>query len=547
MRTQLILLALLAGPAVAAAKDEAPIYSIEVDPRSVVSAIRERDGKAGRYVSLQFKILRVGETDREKATVTTVTKEEIRVDEDGLPVLELDLFQPRNQELSVVLAIDVSGSMLNGNKMDEAKKAALAFLERMDEKADVGLILFDHEIQVAEPPARHKEHRARLRELINGATPKGGTAYLDATVKAVDMLKKAKGRRAVVVMTDGMDTNSKTTLKEAITAAQSNELSVYTVGIGQPGKNEPVTTVLVLDRSGSMLKRADDGDKSTKIEALRAAATRFVALMRKGARTTLLPFSTEVDTPEPFTNDRETLRGRIQALNAFGGTLLYDATLAGVETLVAGNPPGRRAVVVLTDGKDEAPGSRHSDEAVVARAKEAGIPLYMLGLGAKEEINEPVMRRMAKDTGGDYYHAGTERKLLEVFENLSIQLHDEGIDEESLGALARETGGKYTHVSKLSDLAFIYEKLAEELQSTYKVTFASRRASHDGTARGIDVYVLRGGKRASVGGRADDVARGIVVPQMSYLVYLFFLVGLLGLLTVPGGIRRLYRAFGGAA
>src|SRR5256885_3759336 len=52
--------------------------------------------------------------------------------------------------------------------------------------------------------------------------------------------------------------------------------------------------------------------------------------------------------------------------------------------------------------------------------------------------------------------------------NLSIQLHDDGIDEPSLKELAGKTGGKYTHVSKVSDLQILYERSEEhtsELQS----------------------------------------------------------------------------------
>jgi VWFA-related protein len=356
----------------------------------------------------------------------------------------------------------------------------------------------------------------------------------------------------VVLMTDGMDTNSKTTLREAVAAAVTAEVPVYTLGIGEPGKNDPVTTVLVLDRSGSMLGKADDADEASKITALKRAAGRFVDLMRPGARTTLLPFSSKIDRPESFTADKGALKKRVAALKAYGGTLLYDATYAGVETLVAAEElegkkaVGKKAVVVMTDGKDEAPGSRRDDEAVIQRAKEEGIPLYFLGLGRREEIAEDVMKKMAKATGGDYYHAGTAEKLRELFESLSIELHDDGIDEKSLRALADETGGTYTHVSKVEELKFIYEKLADELQTTYKVTFASRRSSHDGTARGIDVSVVRRGVRVSSVGKVDDVARGIVVPQMSAAVYLGCLVLLGALLAFPGLLRRLSRGAGGA-
>src|SRR5262245_13658117 len=272
-----------------------------------------------------------------------------------------------------------------------------------------------------------------------------------------------------------------------------------------------------------MLDKADDGDRRSKLDALKRAATRFVDLMRPNAKTTVLSFSDKVDSTEPFTNDRATLKGRINRLVGFGGTALYDATCAGAESLMAYDPPGRKAVLVLTDGRDESTGSRRSDDAVIERAREVKVPLYMLGLGRPDEINEPVMKKMAKETGGAYFHAGTEQKLLELFEDLSVRLHDDGIDEASLRKLAEETGGKYTHVKNIGDLQLIYERLADELQSTYEVTFKSRRTDHDGTARTIAVKVIRGGEVISEGGEASVVARGIVVPQMDYAVYLVFL------------------------
>ena len=522
-------------------------YTLTVDPASLVSVMREREGRPARHVSFQFTLKSI----RDGSLVLNVPKEEIVVEEDGRKVLELELFPPQTQALSVVLVLDISGSMARGDKMEQAKRAALAFLDRIEARADLGLVLFDHEIKKDVPPlldrdpGRLRQHREQIRQLIRDARPMGGTAYHDATIRAAELLKRSRGRKAIILLTDGMDTNSRASLPDAIRAAQANEVPVYTVGIGQPGKQEPVTTVLVLDRSGSMLQRADAEDRLLRIDALKVAARRFVEMMRKGAQTTLLPFSDTIDVPEPFTNDQEVLRDRIERLEARGGTLLYDATFHGIETILAADPPGKRAVVVLTDGQDEAPGSRRSDAAVIARAKEARIPLYMLGLGPRDEINEEVMTRMANETGGKYFHAGSERKLLELFENLSIELHDDGIDEESLGRLARETGGKYTHVKDLSQLSFLYQKLAEELQSTYRVTFVSRRATFDGTARGIDVRVVRGGKTVSTIGRADDIARGVVVPHMSYSVYLSFLLGLVLLLGIPGALHRLYRSFGG--
>jgi VWFA-related protein len=542
-----------------AAQNPAPLaYTIEIDQNKVFWAFREPPGKPrGLYVTVQFTVKRVSDG----SVATDVAKEEIVVEEDRRRVADLEIHQPRAQNLTTVLALDISGSMSgparkpNGRetgptKMEEAKQAARTFLDRLDAKADSGLILFDHELRVKErpghDPTQYPQHRQHVRQLIDMAKPGGGTAYLDAAAEAVRMLKQTDGRKAVLVMTDGVDMNSRTTLDQVIDEAKALGVPIYTLGVGEPGKNEPVTTVLVLDHSGSMKAKANDSDNKSKIEALKDAASRFVDLMRPTAKTTLLPFSTKVEMPQPFSTEKDDLKRSIMRLQPDGGTLLYDATYEGIETLVAARPAGKKAVVVLTDGKDESPGSRRSDETVIERAREAGVPLHMLGLGTPKEINQPVMRRMAEETGGSYHHAENQQKLYDIFEKLSIDLHDDGIDEASLRKLAEETGGKYYPAHDVSKLQLIYEQLAEELQSTYTVTFRSQRSSHDGTARGIAISVMRGGVRVSDVGSTDYNVRGVVVPEMDYRVYLVFLLGVVGLLIVPGGMRRLYKLYGGA-
>jgi VWFA-related protein len=538
---------LLAAVPGAAQHSGAYAYKVEIDrdpetkKPNVLHSFREVDGKQGLYVRVQFKVLRTSDG----AVATDVTKDEIEVLEDRRRVQVVEISQPRSTKLTTVLAIDVSGSMSSHGKMDEAKRAANVFLDRLDPHTDGGLILFDHQMKVemapVRDPARYEAHRAALRAQINSAQPAGGTAYLDAAAKAVRMLDGIPGRKAVLLMTDGVDMNSTMTLEQVIALAKEAQVPVYTLGVGEPGSNEPVSTVLVLDQSGSMRAPANDTDKISKIQALHNAASRFVELMRPSAETTLLPFSSTVSKPEPFSANKTALKRRIGELQPLGGTLLYDATLAGIETLVASGRPGKKAVVVLTDGKDESPGSRNSDRVVIERAREAKIPLHMLGLGRPREINEAVMSRMAKETNGSYHHAENQQALFEIFEKLSIDLHDDGIDEKSLTALAEQTGGKYFKARDVSKLRLIYEQLAEELQSTYTLTYLSPRSKHDGTARPIDISVVRGGVRVSDVGTVDYNVEGVVVPEMDYKVYLVLLVLLGGLLALPGWLWALTR------
>ncbi len=527
-----------APPAQVAASPE---YSIDLDPNVVIS--HERDGKKGLYVTLHFKVRR-GENG---PVADDVTKGEIAVLEDGRRVTDLEIYQPRAQGLKTVLAMDVSGSMASNHKIEEARKAANVFLDKLDPKSDSGLITFDHRLLVQEPPGRDPSqfaaHRRLLHQKINEAVPSGGTAYLDATDEALHMLKGVKGRKAVILMTDGVDMTSSRTMFQVIEQAKRDQTPIYTIGIGDPGKNELVTTVLVLDHSGSMAEKAQDGDDKPKIEALREAASRFVELMRPTAKTTLLPFSSDIQKPMPFSANKEMLKSDIKELQPEKGTLLYDATWYGVETLAAARLPGKKAVVVLTDGVDESPGSRRSDQDVIDDAKAAGVRVYMLGLGRTEEINEPVMKKIAHDTEGEYFHAENQQKLYEIFEKLSIDLHDDGIDEKALGTLAKSTGGKYYSGRDVSKLSLIYDELTEELESTYTATFASRHPD-DGTARNVEVYVERGGRRASGVANTGYTVHGVIVPEMDHRVYLVLLAGIGLLLAVPAGLRRLSKKAG---
>lgn len=531
-----LLLLLLVVPS-AAGQDNVQ-YKI-VKEGKAIPADRDRNGKPGLFLTVQFKIVRLA--DNEPAV--NIGKDEIIVEEDGLRVTELDVFQPRTRDpLTVMLVLDISGSMAKERKLEEAKSAARLFLDMLHEKVDCGLILFDHKLRVVEAPARDAkqfvEHREVLRKHIDAARPLGGTAYLDATARAVEMLRDVPGRKAVLLMTDGVDLNSQATLAGVQQLAKAAGVPVYTIGVGEKGKNEPVTTVLVLDQSGSMSAPADDTSKVPKIKALHQAAGQFVTLMRPGAHTTLLPFSTAVGVPERFSADKPALKKRIERLQPDGETALFDAVFAAVETLEAAAPKGKRAVVALTDGIDNS--SRRRVEEVIDRAREARIPMHMLGLGRPGELDEKIMKQMASASGGEYHHARNEEALVQIFEDLSIQLHDDGFDYQSLEELAKATGGKFYHARDAAQLRLHYKDLAEELQSTYTVTFASRRPVHDGTLRGIDISVMREGVRVSPVTGFNYNVSGVVVPKMDATVYLGLLSILGVLLALPVGLRRLF-------
>jgi VWFA-related protein len=535
--------AFAALPVLGQAKSKIP-YRIEFDPGRDVTMHDKDDktGKEGLFVTVRFVITLDG-----NSVDAPGTDYKIMIEEDGRPVKEEDVPRPTpSEDLSVVLAIDTSGSMKEHGRMAQAKAAAGIFLSKLPVKADCGLILFDHEMRP--PVLAPTQKRDALLSEIAKVEPRGGTAYLDAAARGIDMLRSAPRtrERALVIMTDGIDLNSAASLAGVIEEARKYRVRVYTIGIGEPGKLEQVTSVLVLDHSGSMQAPADDKDAMPKIKALHGAASRFVGIMPSTGRTTLIPFNTTVAVPKEFSNDKVTLQSSIKNLAPEGETALFDATYAAVATLEAAGTKGKRAVVAMTDGVDNS--SRRRVEEVIERAGEAKIPLHVLGFGRQRELDEKTMKRMADETGGKYYHAKNEKDLLEIFENLSIALHDDGIDEATLTKLARETGGQYFPAKNVQDLRFILEKVTQSIQRKYAVTFPSLRQVKDGTARNVALkLVSRTGESAGndAGGaykvveekKAVYQTHGVVVAEMSHLVYLFLLVVIAVLIALPAMLK----------
>lgn len=484
-------------------------------------------------ITLRFRVV-----DERGQPVRQLPPGQFVIYEDGHEVHRFEPQRTSARPLAVVLTMDTSGSMERGGdvasgrltKMQAARQAGERFFDRLEPSARAGLILFHHIPYHRETLTADRQH---LKKLIQQARAGGGTAYLDAASLAVRTLveQARQDRRVVVLMTDGRDVNSKLGLDEVIAEARRHEVPIYTIGLGELGRNEWVRTVLVLDRSGSMA--------GSKIAALHQAARRFVALMSAHrADTTVLPFHSWPETPGPFTNNRDALFRQINALRADGNTALYDAIYEGLETLNAGRfseqGPTRRALIVFTDGADTS--SRRNPADVVARARQMEIPVYLMGLGSPDEISEPIMKWIAQQTGGEYFHVNSPDDLTPIFEELSIRLHDDGIDEASLRRLAEETGGAYYHVRDADQLALNFEQVAGELASVHSVTFRSRRARPDGTSRGIEIRL-----GDLVSGQTGYATHGLITPSINALVYLGLLALLLLLLAVPELGRRVLR------
>lgn len=135
-----------------------------------------------------------------------------------------------SETLSIVLVTDVSGSMA-GEPLAQARKAAMAFTGRLAGTDSLGLVTFDHEVrQVLAPTRNHKRVRAALAGLEVG----GDTAMYDGLRRAVGLLKEAKGRPGIVLLSDGKENSSRSKPGEIRTQLREQGIPVHAIGLG-PG------------------------------------------------------------------------------------------------------------------------------------------------------------------------------------------------------------------------------------------------------------------------------------------------------------------------
>jgi len=125
----------------------------------------------------------------------------------------------------ILLVIDRSGSM-EGDKIEQVKQAAVLFLERMPTQNRVGLTIFNNYAQELVAPGLVEEVSNQIATYIYSLQADGGTALYDTLILTIDSLiatepEEGEDRiRAIVLLSDGMDTASNSTLNDVLAKIQ---------------------------------------------------------------------------------------------------------------------------------------------------------------------------------------------------------------------------------------------------------------------------------------------------------------------------------------
>jgi VWFA-related protein len=229
-----------------------------------------------------------------------VPAEALRLSEDGRMV-EPDSIVGAGEvgPLTTMLVIDVSGSMNVAGKLEAAKAAARAYVDQMQPGDRSGVIAFDVEVEVVQPAT---EDRRALLRAIDGLQTGGDTALYDALVAGIRQLESIGGRRAILVLTDGMDNSSRATLAATLAAVGAGELSISAVGLGERGQlgvsfaglNEDRLQELAAGAGGVYLRAADAAELRSAYRRLgRALHSEYVIVytslrpLRDGVNRTL--------------------------------------------------------------------------------------------------------------------------------------------------------------------------------------------------------------------------------------------------------------------
>lgn len=164
----------------------------------------------------------------------------------------------------VLLAVDTSGSML-GQPMDDAKAAITSFATQADPRAELGLMTFSTTPHLVVPPTTD---RGRLLAAVTAMRAQGETSLYDATAAAVQALD-GSGDRRVVIVSDGGDTRSTTSLEDAVSAVTASGAAADAIGFRT---DESVDGVLErLARAGR--GRVHTAQTSSELSAALAASS----------------------------------------------------------------------------------------------------------------------------------------------------------------------------------------------------------------------------------------------------------------------------------
>jgi VWFA-related protein len=196
---------------------------------AVTTIAQQQDAQVFRFkTGVELINVTATVTDSNGRFVSGLRKEDFRLWEDGQEQ-QITHFNAERVPVSLGLVVDTSQSM-DGEKWMAARRALNRFLfDLLDPEDEVFLYRFDNQPELVEGWTTDKDSIARGLSRIR---PNGATAMYDAVADALPLAKSGKHRKkALLVISDGNDTNSRLSIVELKQLIRESEVLVYAIGI----------------------------------------------------------------------------------------------------------------------------------------------------------------------------------------------------------------------------------------------------------------------------------------------------------------------------
>jgi Ca-activated chloride channel family protein len=212
-------------------------------------------------------------TDRLGAPIEGLTASDFTVAEDGAPQ-RITAYAAGEFPLAVAIGLDRSFSMAGrGNRLAVATSAARTFIGQLRPADQVMVVAIGGDTEIVAPLTT--DHRAALAA-IDRIDAWGTTPLYDATLAAVDAVQSAKGRRALVLLSDGTDRYSDTSAADLVDRARRRDVLIYPIALG--AKRPPVFAELAAATGGRSFFAPEPRELSAHVTAI-ARELRFQYLL----------------------------------------------------------------------------------------------------------------------------------------------------------------------------------------------------------------------------------------------------------------------------
>lgn len=210
-------------------------------------------------------------------SITDANGEPLAVDASRFVIMENGQQIPPDQiagigevgPVATMLVIDVSGSMGVEGKLESAQAAAHQFIDRLRPIDQAGLISFNTKVEVVQQLTSDTE---TLDAAIDSLVADDDTAMYDALMVAIKELEGESGRKAIIVLTDGLDNSSTVNINNVTKAIGPEGISISTVGLGITGSQADNMTGIdepglqdLATRAGGVYGYAEDQDSLTRL------------------------------------------------------------------------------------------------------------------------------------------------------------------------------------------------------------------------------------------------------------------------------------------